>query len=123
MKQRTKGKSAWVRGRNDEAAAEMTIGFPEALSLLHALAGLCIAWSWTALHGVLAGITASLGGCAVGFIVGFLITYLAKEVNVTTTRIRPKHRLLSVLFAIMGHLVWLGLGVAFWSFGFDVLCR
>lgn len=123
MKQRTKENSAWVRGGSECAPAEMTIGFPETLSLFHALAGLCVGWSWTALHGVLAGMGASLGGCAVGFIVGFLVTYLPKEVNVATRRIRPKHRLLSALVAIVGHLVWLGLGVAFWWFGVHVLRR
>jgi hypothetical protein len=123
MKQSTKENSAWVRGRSEYATAEIRIGFPEALNLFHALAGLCVAWSWTALHGILAGIGASLGGCAIGFTVGFLITHLPKELNVTTKRIRPKHRLLCVLFAIVGHLVWLGLGVAFWWFGVNVLCR
>jgi hypothetical protein len=123
MKQDTKVNFTRDRGRSEYAAAEMTIGFPETLSLFHALAGLCVGWSWTALHGVLAGIGASLGWCAVGFIVGFLMTYLPKEVHVATTRIRPKHRLLSALFAIVGHLVWLGLGVAFWWFGVNVLRR
>ena len=115
MKHKIKESSAWVLDRSAYTAAETTIGFPETLSLFHALAGLCVGWSLTALHGVLAGIGASLGGCAVGFIVGFLMTYLPHEVKVTATaRIRRNHRLLSALFATAGHLVWLGLGVTFW---------
>jgi hypothetical protein len=123
MKQNTKVNFARDRGRSEYVAAEMTIGFPETLSLFHALAGLCVGWSWTAFHGVLAGIGASLAGCAVGFTVGFLMTCLPKEVNVAATRIRPKHKLLSALFAMVGHLVWLSLGVAFWWFGVNVLRR
>ena len=121
MKHKTKERSAWVLCRSAYPAPETSISFPETLSLFHALAGLCVGWSWAVLHGALAGIGASLAGGAVGFIVGFLMTYLPQEVKVATTRIRQKHRLLSVLFATAGHLVWLGLGVSFWWFWVTLL--
>ncbi len=124
MKQRTKENRAWPQGRSEYAAAPPTIGFPETLGLFHALAGLCVGWVWGALHGVLAGISASLGGCILGFIVGFLITYLPREVNVAAARIgRKNRRLAGALFAVSGHLIWLGLGVAFWWFWVSLLGR
>ena len=121
MRQRTNESQACFQGKSEYGAAETTFGFPETLSLFHALAGLCVGWSWAVLHGALAGIGASLAGGTVGFIVGFLMTYLPPEVEVATTRIRQKHRLLSALFATAGHLVWLGLGVAFWWFWVTLL--
>lgn len=116
MKLKTKENRAWVWDKSDSAVAETTIGFPEMLSLFHALAGLCVGWIWGARHGVLAGIGASLGGSAVGFIVGLLMIQLPQAVIVATARIGRRHRLLRALFAIAGHLVWLGLGFTFWWF-------
>jgi hypothetical protein len=123
MRQRTNGSQACVQGKSEYAAAETTFGFPETLGLFHALAGLCVGWSWGVLHGTLAGIGASTGGCAVGLFVGFLMTHLPREVNVARVRIGRRHRLLGAFFAIAGHLVWLGLGVSFWWALVTVLCH
>ena len=117
MKPMTEENRAWLHGRREYAAAECTFGFPETLSLFHALAGLCAGWMWGALHGLIAGVSASMGGWILGFIVGFVITRLPREVNVAAARIGRQHRRLALaLFVMSGHLIWFGLGVAFWRF-------
>jgi hypothetical protein len=121
MRQRTNENQACVQGKSEYGAAETTFGFPETLSLFHALAGMCIGWSWGALHGVLVGIGVSLAGCAVGFVLGFLMTHLPQDVHVVTARIGRRHRLVRALCGIAGHLVWLGLGAAFWWLLFAML--
>lgn len=111
----------WIWGDNQYAAAETTIGFPEMLILFHTLAGLCVGLAWGAPQSVMAGIGGLVIGSTIGLIIGFLMTQLPRQANMATSRIGQKHRLLGMLVSMLGHLVWVGLGVAFWWFWVSVL--
>lgn len=82
--------------------------------LFHALAGLCAGWLWGADYGGLAGAVAAWGGGTLGFIVGFLATPAPHEMNIAATRISQRVGLPGKFFTISGHLLGLGLLVAFW---------
>jgi hypothetical protein len=90
------------------------IGYLDTIWLFHALAGLCAGWLWGADYGDLAGTGAAWGGGALGFTVGFLATRAPHEVNMAAARISRRLGLPGGFCTISGHLLWLGLTVAFW---------